>query len=585
MRDDKIIKIDNFDWLSRSKDMIKRLVIASPSGSHEDQFINPNPKWVNLDKVFVIQPYEDVYSDDDDDDDSDGDDDNRDDDDGENSGEFNDDEQDDDSEHDLEFDDSPTGHNGSGNANDSHRSSMDDTARHEANKARSRKDSRQRVADGTTNIDVQTETRRAERENKRLDQRRKTEYFLPWAKDDKQDYAKGKKAVNELYLGALSYGITHMFYKEHIYNIKNKGEFWKAVKSFRSKLSYRAKRNKVKLGIHGMVMFMDNPSYGVRGQSRETVRERVIFEETIHFEYTMRTLQLRTCGVCRENKLMFKDKDLDHERKDGGSAISSTLREDDFVCQSCKDNKYDTNNHYLHSNLHPVWFERDSEGNIAIGTDGEPITRYDIPVELSTLTMAEKLLIRRCSPLIPSHHIKNGVYGINGHCVCFPQDIDKMCDELPQQQSSMVIFVRHISNRTNGEVSSRHFKVNKNKVIRALEWLKLHHRGYHNISINATNMNWIEGESIYDYCEKYVFTSKATARDNAAESAETVSSNQCDGKDFTDNMETVHPNYKQNRPNPEQTQMMRELQNTAAESGNMKKLLDFPPIDHSSPLK
>ena len=199
--------------------------------------------------------------------------------------------------------------------------------------------------------------------------------------------------------------------------------------------------------------------------------------------------------------------------------------------------------------------------------------------------MAEKLLIRRCSPLIPSHHIKNGVYGINGHCVCFPQDIDKMCDELPQQKSSMVIFVRHISNRANGEVSSRHFKVNKDKVIRALEWLKVHHRGYHNISINASNMDWIEGESIFDYCEKYVFSSKATARDNAAESAETVSSNQCDGTDFTDNMETVHPNFKQNRPNPQQARIMKELHDTSAESGNIKKILDFPPIDHSSPLK
>jgi hypothetical protein len=423
------------------------------------------------------------------------------------------------------------------------------------------------------------------RENKRLDQRRKTECFLPWAKESQTDYAKGKKAVNELYLGALSYGITHMFYKERIYNIKNKGEFWKTVKSFRSKLSYRAKKRFIKLGIHGVVLFMDNPRYGVRGQSRETVRERIIFEETIHFEYTMRTLQLRTCGVCRENKLMFKDKDLDHERAYGGSAISATVSDDDFVCKHCKDNTYDKNDHYLEGNLHPVWFERDSVGNIAIGTNGKPIIRYDIPNELSSLTMAEKLLIRRCSPLIPSHHIKNGVYGINGHCVCFPQDIDRMCDELPHQKSSMVIFVRHISNRANGEVSSRHFKVNKDKVIRALEWLKLHHRGYHNISINESNMDWIESDSIYEYCDKYEFQSKSTKRDDAAQSAETISSNQCNDRDSNDNMETIHPNFKQNRPNQEQTRLMKELQDAAADSGNIKKVLDFPPIDHNNPLK
>ena len=584
MNADDIIMIDNLSWLSRSKDMIKRLVISSPFGLSEDQVINPNPKWVDLDKVIVIQPYEDVYSDDDDDDDGDDDNDDvndhndNDNDDIDNGDPGNDD----DSEVDIEFENSPPSDS---YGDESHRSSMDDIARHEGNKDRSKKMSRQRVADGTTGNDIQAETRRAVRENKTLDQRRKTEYFLPWAKECQADYAKGKKAVNELYLGALSYGITHKFYKERIYNVKNKGEFWKKVKSLRLKLSYRAKKRFVKLGIHGVVLFMDNPSYGVRGQSRETVRERVIFEETIHFEYTMRTLQLRTCGVCRENKLMFKDKDLDHERASGGSAISSKVRDDDFVCKLCKDNKYDKNDHYLEGNLHPVWFERDSVGNIAIGTDGKPITRYDIPDELSSLTMAEKLLIRRCSPLIPSHHIKNGVYGINGHCVCFPQDIDKMCDELPRQKSSMVIFVRHISNRANGEVSSRHFKVNKDKVIRALEWLKLHHRGYHNISINESNMDWIESDSIYEYCDKYEFRSKSTKRDDAAESAETISSNQCKERDPNDNMETIHPNFKQNRPNQEQTKLMKELQEAAADSGNIKKVLDFPPIDHNNPLK
>ena len=586
MRDDDIIMINNFSWLSRSQHKIKRLVIASPTGLHEDQIINPNPKWVDLDKVFVIQPYEDVYSDDEDDDSDDGNgDDNDNNDNNGNNGASNNDE-DDDSELDIEFENAPPRQgDSSGYSNDSNCHSTEDSARHEADKCRSRKDARERIADGTTNHDINIETRRTKRETKKLDQRRKTEYFLPWAKESRTDYAKGKKALNQLYHGALSYGITHMFYKEQIYKIKNKGEFWKRVKAFRSKLSYRASRNFVKLRIRGVVMFMDNPSYGVRGKSKETVRERVIFEETMKFEYTMMTLQLRTCGVCRENKLMFKDKDFGHERENGGSAISSSVRDDDFVCQPCKTNKYDKNNHYLEGNLHPVWFERDSLGNIAIGSDGEPITRYDIPDELSSLTMAEKLLIRRCSPLIPSHHIKNGVYGINGHCVCFPQDIDKMCDELPHQKSSMVIFVRHISNRANGEVSSRHFKVNKAKVIRALEWLKLHHRGYHNISIKESNMDWIESDSIYEYCDKYEFKSNATKRDDAAESAETISSNQCDENEPNDNMETIHPNYKQNRPNQEQSRMMKELQEAAADSGNMKKILDFPPIDHNNPLK
>ena len=37
----------------------------------------------------------------------------------------------------------------------------------------------------------------------------------------------------------------------------------------------------------------------------------------------------------------------------------------------------------------------------------------------------------------------------------------------------------------------RHLKVNKKKVIRALEWLKIHHRGYKDIKINRSRLDWM----------------------------------------------------------------------------------------------
>jgi chromosome segregation ATPase len=42
-----------------------------------------------------------------------------------------------------------------------------------------------------------------------------------------------------------------------------------------------------------------------------------------------------------------------------------------------------------------------------------------ILTELQHLTMAEKLLIQRVSPLIPVIHIKNGILGSRGHVVSF----------------------------------------------------------------------------------------------------------------------------------------------------------------------
>ena len=57
----------------------------------------------------------------------------------------------------------------------------------------------------------------------------------------------------------------------------------------------------------------------------------------------------------------------------------------------------------------PTWTERNS-------------VYYNLPKELKNLTIAEKMLIQRVSPLIPVIHLKNGVLGSRGHIVSFFQD-------------------------------------------------------------------------------------------------------------------------------------------------------------------
>ena len=55
----------------------------------------------------------------------------------------------------------------------------------------------------------------------------------------------------------------------------------------------------------------------------------------------------------------------------------------------------------------------------------------DIPVELSSLTIAEKGLIQLASPLIPIVHLQNGQLGSWGHVCSFQQRIDSTCQDLP----------------------------------------------------------------------------------------------------------------------------------------------------------
>jgi hypothetical protein len=108
--------------------------------------------------------------------------------------------------------------------------------------------------------------------------------------------------------------------------------------------------------------------------------------------------------------------------------------------------------YYLKNNLHPIWYEISNNGSFVRDQNNNKVPRFDIPLELKRLSMAEKFLIRRCSNYIPSVHLSNGVFALKGHCVTFPQDISAMCNELPLRKESMVVFIRYLGNKDTTDV-------------------------------------------------------------------------------------------------------------------------------------
>jgi len=446
---ENIIGLDNGDYLDKGIHQVRRMSIKHLD--HDGHLPNPNPVWKCLTKIIIIAPYEDVFSDD----------------------------EENDEVEDYRWDNESTAAAPSFDAGEQ-QSSPAQPDQDQASNFDERSNSwtpdnkRKRTACGQTINSDTVQSKRAKREDAKLDRRRLTESYLCWAPPGKE-YNKAKRKVNELYVMSLQLGVVEKFRERKIHLQKSKKQFMKQEKEFRRFLVRRKNSGTICLDITESVdiQFMDNPNHGLIGRSRETYRSRLIKEEIIQFEYKMRTLQVSTCCVCRENKLIFP--------KGVAKDLPVGLSVGDSVCSLCKKNKCQESNKYLKENLQPIWYERDGNGNFKYDCNNEKIIRYDIPAELKSLTMAEKLLIRRCSPLIPSHHIRNGVYGIYGHCVTFPQDIEKMCEELPQKQSNMVIFVRNMNDRVSGVQHTHHFKVNKEKVLKALRWLKVHHVGYKNI--------------------------------------------------------------------------------------------------------
>ena len=98
---------------------------------------------------------------------------------------------------------------------------------------------------------------------------------------------------------------------------------------------------------------------------------------------------------------------------------------------------------------------------------------YHVPKELLNLSIAEKLLILRVSPLIPVIHIKNGILGSRGHIVSFFHDITSIATVLPRLPNEVTI-VKVIREGINKEgVSCRNnFQVNRIKVLNTLRWLQ-----------------------------------------------------------------------------------------------------------------
>ena len=397
--------------------------------------------------------------------------------------------------------------------------------------------------------------------------------FLPWLKDPKRIEAE-IRYLNETYNTFIEMGDPAGF--EKLISARTKDEYLKEKKNVYYKFKSRRTKGYPVLKILSPLCYISwfvslfngkqetiimDKSYN----TQQSVRDFKRTEGMLKFERKASMLRIQYCHCCRENHLNL----IKYEPN----------KAEPYKCTKCE--KLDDDRHYLKKNLHPVWYERKpgakSYKDFKLDSSGNRIVRYDIPTELSELTMAEQLLIRRCAPYIPSLHLSTGFYGIKGHCVAFPQDISEMCDVLPQRQESVVTFIRQMGNKNTSEVLLKHLKVRKDKVIVALNWLKLHHSGYHDIKIDTSQLDWMgntnESSIKADQCRVTVDTGKATSR------PQFVSGVQCAGELHSDtnlSFSTMAMSDVHTIPNANQSQPIRELVELAQETNQTDKVLMFP---------
>jgi len=359
----------------------------------------------------------------------------------------------------------------------------------------------------------------------------------------------------------------------------------------------------------------DPRKYANSNKRMPTKRDILVMEEILEHKFITNNLNIVKCNVCLECHMQStiispSDKDIYTckkclKRKDLNivkcnvclechmqSTIISPSDKDIYTCKKCLKRK--DNDYYLRNNLHPVWFEVNEDGSYKLDEAGKKIPHFEIPHELKRLTVAERLLIRRCATFVPSVHLSNGTFALKGHCVAFPQDIAKMCDELPHRKEEILVFVRYIGNKDTSAVYPKSMRVNRRNVIDALHWLKKHNPHYSNVTINESNLDWMKGNDEANLGQEGTMLSTknsqrykvmTTQEETVSYAHRRLDFSDCAGNPCDVEIGGMHPNKSNTLPNPRNTKIIQSLIDIATNTDQASKVMDFPSIDHVNPVK
>ena len=184
----------------------------------------------------------------------------------------------------------------------------------------------------------------------------------------------------------------------------------------------------------------------------------------LDFEKRTKALSYSMCNCCKQTKLNMRTREVNGIH----------------YCQLCFSKK-----RYEHKDWQkqlPLWIDKNSN------------LHFELPTELIGLREGEKLLIQQISPYVPLQHLSKGAYGCKGHVCSFPQDVQEVCTVLPRLPSNVnVIRVIKQYKMEEGEIGTHTFVIRKHKVLAALHWLKAHNYLYHDIQIDESHLDWMEG--------------------------------------------------------------------------------------------
>ncbi|KAK3922353.1 Hepatocyte growth factor activator [Frankliniella fusca] len=121
-----------------------------------------------------------------------------------------------------------------------------------------------------------------------------------------------------------------------------------------------------------------------------------------------------------------------------------------------------------------------------IYTSSNDLDPKDVPSELLDLTFVEQQVIARVHPVLSLYKVKNVHYKYLGQIINFPQNVQELCDILPNtvENLSGVLAIR-----CKDSDGFRDFFIRKQKVLNALVWLKANNPFYYDIQISQDRID------------------------------------------------------------------------------------------------
>jgi hypothetical protein len=174
----------------------------------------------------------------------------------------------------------------------------------------------------------------------------------------------------------------------------------------------------------------------------------------------------------------------------------------------------------------------------------------------------------------------------------------------------MVVFIQYIGNKDTSAVYPKSLQVNRKNVLDALLWLKKHNPFYADVSIKEENLDWMQGEEEVSIAtnalELKTKNSKqfkinagkseyvSSAHNTGLEDLEFITDNskynskitkvQVDNDGTDLDISTMHANHSDPLPTGTNAEIIKSFIDIARTTDQAAKTMNFPPIDHDSPI-